>query len=112
MDLIRGTNLGLRFLLELAALAAVGYWGYRAGDSGPARIALAVGTPLAVAIVWGTFLSPKASVSLPGALTVTLQLAVFAVAALALARTGHGSAGATFGGIAIVNAALLLAWGQ
>jgi hypothetical protein len=111
MDLIRGTNLGLRFLLELAALASVGYWGLRAGDSGLARIALALGIPLAVAIIWGTFLSPNASVPLPGALTVALQLAAFAAAALALIRTGHASMGATFGGFAIVNAALLLAWG-
>ena len=31
---IKGLNLGLRFVLELCLLAALGYWGFRVG-SGP-----------------------------------------------------------------------------
>ena len=51
MDLVKDANLGLRFLLELVALAALGYWGYRAGDTGLARVALAIGAPMALAIL-------------------------------------------------------------
>jgi hypothetical protein len=29
---LEGANLALRFLLELAALGAVGYWGWRTGS--------------------------------------------------------------------------------
>ena len=51
---LKGANLALRFLLELAALAAVGYWGWDAG--GPL---LAIAAVAAVAVVWGLFVAPK-----------------------------------------------------
>jgi hypothetical protein len=34
MDVVQGANLALRFLLELAALVAFGYWGFKAGEGG------------------------------------------------------------------------------
>jgi hypothetical protein len=50
--------LGLRFVCEMAALAAVAYWGQQAAD-GVAGIALAAIAVAAVAVVWGVFLAPK-----------------------------------------------------
>ncbi len=52
-------NLGLRFLLELGALAAVAYWGFTTND-GVLRWALGIAAPVAVAVVWWLFVSPKA----------------------------------------------------
>ena len=112
MDIVKDANLGVRFLLELCALAALGYWGYRVVEPALARVALAIGTPLALAVVWGTFLSPKASVSLPDAVTLLLQLAVLGGAAWALFRAGQEPLAAIFGGAVLVNAALMLAWHQ
>jgi hypothetical protein len=40
MELIKGANLALRFLLELCALGALGYWGFKAGNTTIAKIAL------------------------------------------------------------------------
>jgi hypothetical protein len=112
MDIVKDTNLAIRFLLELGTLAALGFWGYRLGDAGLARLALAIGIPLGVAVVWGTFLSPKASVPLPDALTLLMQLAILGTAAWALVRTGQEPLAAIFGGIVIVNTALMLVWHQ
>lgn len=56
--------LAVRFLLELGALAALAYWGYRTG-TGFARYALALGAPLAAAVVWGVLVAPKSSRRLP-----------------------------------------------
>jgi cytochrome b len=53
-------NLGLRFLLELVALSAVGWWGWQLGGSTFGRVALAAALPLVVALVWGAFIAPKA----------------------------------------------------
>ena len=50
MEAIKGANLGLAFLLELCGLAASAYWGYRTGQ-GPLKLGLAIGTPLALAVV-------------------------------------------------------------
>lgn len=45
MSVIQSANLGLAFLLELVALAAFGYWGFRAGGSLPAKLLFSVGAP-------------------------------------------------------------------
>ena len=51
-------NLAFRFLLELAALVASGFWGWRQSDGG-FRYILAIGIPVFLAVVWGTFAVPN-----------------------------------------------------
>jgi hypothetical protein len=60
LELIKGANLLLRFLLELCALGALGYWGFKTGSVTSTKVVLGVGAPLVAAVVWGTFLSPRA----------------------------------------------------
>ena len=55
-------SLALQFLLELAALAALGYWGSTSGDGTFAHVALAIAAPLLAAVVWGCRI-PKTSFS-------------------------------------------------
>ncbi len=40
LELIKGANLALRFLLELCALGALGYWGFKTGGGLAAKIGL------------------------------------------------------------------------
>lgn len=47
-------NLALRFLLEIAALGAIAYWGWTQHD-GLARYVLAFGLPLLAMTVWSIF---------------------------------------------------------
>jgi hypothetical protein len=61
---VKAANLALRFLLELAALAALGYWGATVDADTAARVALGVGLPLAAALFWGMFVAPRARVVL------------------------------------------------
>ena len=53
-------NLAIRFLLELAALFALGLWGWNAYDGGESwqRILLMLGVPIAAALLWGLFAVP------------------------------------------------------
>src|SRR5690606_24180618 len=60
MTALKGSVLLFRFLLELAALAAVAYWGWHVSD-GPVRYVAAIVTPIAFATAWGLFASPKAT---------------------------------------------------
>ena len=80
-------NLGLRFALELAALAAMSVWGWRAAQGWP-RFLLAVGVPLLAAALWGVFRVPNdpgsAPVAVPGLLRLALELAYFGFAVWAL----------------------------
>ncbi len=112
LELIKGANLALRFLLELCALGALGYWGFKTGGGAVAKITLGIGAPLVAAVVWGTFLSPRAPVALPGALVLLLQALVFASAAAGLVATGHRTLALVFGVIVVVNAVLMYVWRQ
>jgi hypothetical protein len=101
-SMLAGLNLTLRFVLELAALGAVGLWGWRAGG-----LALALLLPLAAAALWGLFAAPKATIAAPGALRIGTQVVVLGGAALALAAARTPAAGAVFGAIVAANAALM-----
>jgi hypothetical protein len=108
----RAANLGLRLLLELAAVAAVVTWGFRAGGSLVARLALGVGAAALVAVVWGVFVAPRSAVSLPRPVKFGLGLAILLLAALALAAVGLPALAAAFGALVLLNAALILRWQQ
>ncbi len=67
LELIKGANLALRFLLELCALGLLSYWGFKTGGGLIAKILLGICAPLMAAVVWGVFVSPQApSCSYPG----------------------------------------------
>lgn len=51
-------NLAFRYLLEMAALAAVGWWGWQTG-AGALRWLLAAALPLIAATAWATFNVPE-----------------------------------------------------
>jgi hypothetical protein len=112
MDLIKGANLLLRFLLELCALGAVGYWGFKTGSGMAAKIGLGIGAPLVVAVVWAVFVSPQAPVQLPLVLSLLLQVLVFGSAAAALGASGHRTLALVFLVIVVINTILMYVWRQ
>ena len=100
-----------RFLLELAALGALGWWGVRTGDALVAKVALGAGAPLVAAVVWGTFVAPNASIAVPGAVHLALQVLVFGSAAIALLVLRETVAAELFAAAVVVDAAALYALG-
>jgi Protein of unknown function (DUF2568) len=105
VDALKNANLGLRFLLELGALAAVSYWGFETGD-GALRWLLAIAAPAAVAVVWWLFVSPKAAVDAPQPVRLVVELGVWAAAGAALWATGHAMLAIAFFLVAIVSGVL------
>ena len=99
-------NLAVRFILEIAALLAVGLWGWQKGD-GWLQYALAFGIPLVVAILWGTFRVPndpgKAPVAVPGIVRLAFELAVFALATWALFDAHYTTIGWILGAAVVVH---------
>lgn len=110
MSAIKSINLGIRFLLELGILGALGYWGFNSGDSTWMKWTLGLGAPLLAAVVWGTFVAPKATVVLNTPVKLLVELAVFGLAILALYRTGQTNLAAAFGVIYLINKVLLVIW--
>jgi hypothetical protein len=82
------------------------------GSATLTKVALGVGAPLVAAVVWGTFLSPRAPVQLPWGVVLVLQAVVFASAAAALAATGNRTLALVFGVIVVTNAILMYVWQQ
>jgi len=108
---LAATNLALKFLLELAALALLAYWGAVAGD-GFAAVALAVAAPALMIVLWARFAAPRSPHRLPPRARIPLELALFALAAAAGYAAGAAIAATVFVAVAVVNAAGLTAWGQ
>ena len=106
---MRAANLGLRFLLELGALAAVGYWGWKSGD-GLLSWVLAIGAIAAVIAVWALFVSPKHTIETSKQVGFAIELAVWLAAGAALYTTGHEALGLAFAGISMASGALNYAW--
>ena len=105
-------SLALQFLLELAALAALGYWGSTSGDGTFAHVALAIAAPVLAAVVWGMFGSPKAPFHLRGARRLVLEVVFFGSATAALFASRQPVLGAVFAVTVVVNVALLHALGE
>jgi uncharacterized protein DUF2568 len=108
---VKPLNLVLKFLLELAALAAAGLWGASIAG-GVAALVLAIVLPLVVAVLWGVFAAPRARRRLPLRLRAPFELGVFTLAALALWDAGRPAWGVAFAVIAVANALLLTAFDQ
>jgi hypothetical protein len=99
-------NLGLRFVLELCMLVALGIWGFSES------IVLGIAAPLAAAVVWGLWMAPKASRRLRDPLRLVVELLPFGAAGVALAAADHRLAAAIFLAAVVLSEALILAWRQ
>jgi hypothetical protein len=102
---LRGVTLTVRFLCELAMLAALAYWGFIVGDGIGAWV-LGVGAPLVAAVVWGAWVAPKARWPVPIPVRVVIELVLFGVAVGALAVAGQPVLAVVLGVAALVTSLL------
>jgi hypothetical protein len=109
---LRPASAALRFLLELAGLAAVAYWGVTVGDSLLQQVALAVGAVVLLAGVWGLFVAPKAVLRLDDPLRLVVELVVFGVAVGVLLSVGAVVVGLVFGVLVVVSEVTVWVLGQ
>jgi hypothetical protein len=112
MDVLKRLNLGVRFLLELCLLAAVGYWGFKTQSGWFMKILFGIGLPALIVILWGMFVSPKATYTLSGASHLTLELVLLASSSLALFASGKPALGWVSTIAMIVNKILMVVWKQ
>ncbi len=109
---IKSGNLAAAFLLELCALAALGYWGVQVGGGTLAKIALGVGAPVLTAVVWALFIAPRAVMPVPYVINQALRILVFGLAVAGLAVTGQPIWAWVLGEALVVNFTLTWVLGK
>jgi hypothetical protein len=102
---LRGVTLAVRFLCELAMLAALAYWGFTVGDGIGAWV-LGVGAPLLAAVVWGAWVAPKARWPVPMPVRVVIELVLFGSAVGGLTIAGQPVLAVVLGVAALVTSLL------
>lgn len=105
-------NEGVRFLLEVVALMALGYWGYRTGQGQIVKIGLGLGIPLVIAVIWGLLGAPAAPYRLAQPWRLGLEVIILGSAVVGLYLLDRASLALIFGIIAILNTFLLYFWAQ
>jgi hypothetical protein len=105
MSGLRGVTLTVRFLCELAMLAALAYWGFTVGEGVGAWL-LGLGAPLLAAVVWGAVVAPRARWPVPIPTRVVVELVLFGAAAGALAVAGQPLAAVILGVAALATSLL------
>ncbi|MBL8117554.1 MAG: YrdB family protein [Anaerolineae bacterium] len=104
-------NLLLRFLLELALLAAVGYWGFQT-NTGVLAWVLGLGAPIGVALIWGIWVAPQSKRKLADPLRLGVEIILFGLGVLALWVAQQPTAALIFALLVIINLILLQLWRQ
>ena len=85
---MQAANDGLQVVVEVLVLASLAFWGWTEGDEF-GRWILAIGVPLAFAIVWVTLVTHYSASKLDDPSRVRLEIVIFVCAAAALVRIGH-----------------------
>lgn len=96
----------LAFVVELAALACLSWWGFTVGDSRSLHILLGLGVPLTAIVLWSLFAAPKARLR-PGLPVVLLvKTVVLGGGAAAVYGVGYPLAAVVMAVVVVANTAV------
>ncbi|MBW7884052.1 MAG: YrdB family protein [Caldilineaceae bacterium] len=105
--ILSNVGLALHFLLEICALLAIGFWGFRSGDGLLMDAVLGIGVPLLAAATWATFRVPNdpgpAPVAVAGPVRLAIEWAIFGLAAGSLAVAGQQNLAWVFVAAAVLD---------
>ncbi|WP_189185307.1 YrdB family protein [Streptomyces albiflavescens] len=109
---MKAANLGVLFLIELGALAAVGYWGFTRDVATPLAWFLGLGAPAVLIALWGLFGSPKARYKTRGAVRVGFEVLWFGAGVVALLLAGAYVWGIAFAALCAASKTPAVIWRQ
>ena len=112
MELLKGLNLLVRFLLELCMLAAVGYWGFKTHSGWALKILFGIGLPLLIAVIWGTLMAPRSAHRLSGVPFLVMDLVLLGSGAVALYASGQWTLAWVYAVTLLVSEILMWVWKQ
>lgn len=93
----------LAFTLELAMLAALGYWGFHGDKKTPEKYLWGLGLPLLAIVLWWVWAAPKSAHRLEQPYLLAFKLVLFGVAAFGLHRSGQPVLAWWLAGLALLS---------
>jgi hypothetical protein len=112
MNALKTINLGIRFILELSMLAAVGYWGFKTHSSWAMKILFGIGLPLLLAVIWGYFMAPRSMHRLSGIPFTAMDIILLGSGAVALYASRQINLAWIYAVVLIISEILRLVWKQ
>ncbi|MFO1443189.1 YrdB family protein [Bacillus sp. Bva_UNVM-123] len=99
-------------MLELTGLAIYSYWGYKIESTPLLKLGLAIVIPLTISVIWGLFISPKASIPLPDSIHLLVEMFILLLPVVLLLSQGRTNLAWIYGLIVLLNRSLLFIWKQ
>ena len=112
LNVLTGANQLLAFLLELAMLAAFGYWAFVTAPAGWLAWVAAIAIVALAIVLWAIWAAPTSSTRLPKVPLVVFKLVLFGAASAALWAAGRPMLGVALAVIVVINLALAAIWHQ
>ncbi len=112
MQILKGFNQLIYYLVELAMFASLGYVGHYANAYTLGKYLIALGLPLLAIILWGIFAAPRSAYRLEPPYRALFALALFGITAFLLFRFGLVRVALLFGVVALLSQLLALALKQ
>ena len=112
MNLIKQINLLVLFLLEIALVIIVGYWGFQQGETLTTKYILALILPAILITIWGIWAAPKSKRRLKNPIRTVFKLLLFSIGFFFCIDTGNFVFAWWFGSIIIVNVGLAFLFSQ
>jgi len=112
MPLLKGLNLTVLFLIELAALAAVAYWGATLAAPAWVRVLAAVAAPAVLVAAWALFGARNARRKFHGVARVVFETVWFGAAIVALGYAGRVVLAIVLAAVCLVSKLLAWRWRQ
>ncbi|WP_069802926.1 YrdB family protein [Thermogemmatispora onikobensis] len=111
--ILKECNRALRFLLEVAMILTLSYWGASSTSLAlPLSFLLGLALPLFAMLVWGLLVAPKARHRLVDPWRLLVELALFGLAALALWHRQCYLLASMLMALFLLNRLALSLWGQ
>ena len=108
--MFRTLNLLVRFILELVIFFSFAYWGFHLDNGLIVKMIAGIGLCLVMVVIWGIFISPKATVKLPEAGVIAIEFVITLSAFLCLYAAGLQTFAIVFGIAAVINRLLITAY--
>jgi hypothetical protein len=103
---VKAAALGLKFICELMAFAALGYLGATTGPVA-ANVLLGAALPLAAIFIWAQWCAPKAPKRLRNPALTVVEMTIFLIAAVAMFVSIAPWLGVLYAIVVIANERLL-----